>query len=174
MSLLGDLVVLAYLKVMRAASRAIDSGVDLVFVGQAAFVTVHPEQHLNHLLPGVALIASGEARFDHRNLTGKEVIPKRASNLITLPNHNPTLLHPAETQTFNSLAHLNSPPLKKTLNLICPSYWRGEGQIRLIDAPQPLRRPQTKHCFKGHDKALSREDIMTRLGVAFVMCHRMI
>ena len=122
-----------------------------MFIGQAAFVTVHPEQHLYHLLPGVDLIASSEARFNRRNLRLKEVIPKRALSLIASPNHNPPLLHPAETQTFNSQAHLNSPPLKKTLNLICPSYWRGEGQIRLIDAPQPLRRPKMKHCFKGHD-----------------------
>ena len=159
---------------MRAASRAIDIGVDFVFVGQAAFVTVHPEQHLNHLLPGVASIASSEARFDHRNLTGKEVIPKRALRLIAFPNHNPSLLHPAETQTFNSHIHLNSSPLKKTLNLICPSYWRGEGQIRLIDAPQPLRRPLMKHCFKGHENPCIFGSVFKGVGVTFVLCHLMI
>ena len=169
-----DLIEVAKPEVLYVASRAVNSRVNRVLKDQAAFKALNPKQHIYHLLPGVCLIASGEARFNSRDRRPKEKLIKRTLSLITLPNHNPSLLHPAETQTFNSHAHLNSPPLKKKLNLISLSYWRVEREIKLIDASLPLRRPIMKHCFKGHDSAPSRKNLTLRAGVTFVMCHRMI
>jgi len=82
----------------------------------------------------------------------KKVLIKSASNLITPPNNNTSLTHPTATTTINILTHLKTPPYKKTLNLICPSYWMVEGQIRLSDASVPPRRLNMMHGFKGHDR----------------------
>jgi hypothetical protein len=94
------------------------------------------------------LIASSEARFNNRSPSIKEVIPKRALNLITPKNLNLTLHHLTAPQTINSHAHLKKPPHKKTLNLISLSYPMVEREIRLIDAKLPYRRPPMMHGFK--------------------------